>query len=90
MTLTTGTVTNLAAAEGSATAQVVVQGTATIQITPEMRELLQPLQRELDAPAPTPQKKAENIMGRLRDIAMEHADVFVKMIAALLERAAGA
>ena len=45
MTLTTGTVTNLAAAEGSATAQVVGQGTATIQITPEMRELLQPLQR---------------------------------------------
>ena len=89
MTLTTGTVTNLAAAEGSATAQVVGQGTATIQITPEMRELLQPLQRELDAPAPTPQK-AENIMGRLRDIAMEHADVFVKMIAALLERASGA
>ena len=89
MTLTTGTVTNLAAAEGSATAQVVGQGTATIQITPEMRELLQPLQRELDAPTPTPQK-AENIMGRLRGIAIAHADVYVKMIAALLERASGA
>ena len=89
MTLTTGSVTNLAAADGSATAQVVGQGTATIQITPEMRDLLKPLQDEMAQPTPAPQK-AENIMARLRGIAVDHADVFVKIIATLLERASGA